>query len=44
MYIVDAHQDIAYNTFVYGRDYRTPVLTLREREGSTTPPRDDCLA
>jgi membrane dipeptidase len=38
MYIVDAHQDIAYNTFVYGRDYRTPVLTLREREGSTTPP------
>lgn len=35
MYIVDAHQDIAYNTFIHGRDYRTPVLELRQREGET---------
>lgn len=32
MIIVDAHQDIAWNTACYGRDYRTSAIIHRERE------------
>lgn len=32
MLIVDAHQDIAFNTLTYGRDYRTSALKHRELE------------
>lgn len=30
--IVDGHQDLAYNTLTYGRDYRRSALTVRARE------------
>ncbi len=30
--IIDAHQDLAYNIFSFGRDYRRSALTLREQE------------
>ena len=33
MIIVDAHQDIAFNAFAYGRDYRDSVAGTRAREG-----------
>ncbi len=33
MMIVDAHQDIAFNAFVHGRDYRDSVAATRAREG-----------
>lgn len=32
MIIVDAHQDIAWNTACYGRDYRTSAISHRENE------------
>lgn len=32
MLIVDAHQDIAWNTACYGRDYRTSAIKHRENE------------
>ncbi|MEO0594511.1 MAG: membrane dipeptidase [Chloroflexota bacterium] len=32
MIIVDAHQDIAWNTACYGRDYRTSAIIHRENE------------
>lgn len=32
MFIVDAHQDLAYNAIRYNRDLRLPLATLRERE------------
>ena len=31
--IVDAHQDIAYNYMLYGREYRQPALKTRRLEG-----------
>ncbi|HEU5013081.1 MAG TPA: membrane dipeptidase [Roseiflexaceae bacterium] len=34
MIIVDAHQDIAFNAFAYGRDYRASVAATRAREGT----------
>lgn len=34
MIIVDAHQDIAFNAFAHGRDYRAPVAATRAREGA----------
>lgn len=36
MFIVDAHQDLAYNAIRYERDLRLPLPALRERE-STHP-------
>ncbi|MGJ3238137.1 MAG: dipeptidase [Anaerolineae bacterium] len=36
MLIVDAHQDIAWNTACYGRDYRTSAITHRENERAQT--------
>ncbi len=33
MIIVDAHQDIAFNAFAHGRDYRDSVAATRAREG-----------
>lgn len=36
--IIDAHQDLAYNIFSFGRDYRQSALTLREREVNTPVP------
>ncbi len=40
MFIVDAHQDIAYNALCYGRDYRTSALKKRTQEaGSDIPAR-----
>jgi membrane dipeptidase len=39
MLIVDAHQDIAYNALVFGRDYRQSALYHRQQEeGRGTPP------
>ncbi len=35
MFIVDAHQDIAFNTICYGRDYRTSALKKRLAENDT---------
>lgn len=32
MIVVDAHEDIAYNVFKYGRDYRRSALKTREME------------
>lgn len=34
MIVVDAHEDIAYNVFKYGRDYRHSALITREREAA----------
>jgi membrane dipeptidase len=34
--VVDAHQDIAYNHFKFGRDYRTSALVNRLREPNIT--------
>lgn len=34
MYIVDAHQDIAYKALAYGRDYRVSALQHRQQEAS----------
>lgn len=36
--IIDAHQDLAYNIFSFGRDYRQSALVLRERERDSTIP------
>lgn len=36
MFIVDAHQDIAFNTVCYGRDYRTSALKKRADEMNTS--------
>lgn len=37
-YIIDAHQDLAYNIFSFGRDYRQSALDLRAREVDTPIP------
>jgi membrane dipeptidase len=34
MIVVDAHEDIAYNVFKYGRDYRRSALKTRELEAA----------
>jgi membrane dipeptidase len=33
--IIDAHEDIAYNAFALGRDFRASALETRKREGDT---------
>lgn len=38
MFIVDAHQDIAYNYLSLGRDYRQSALEHRQREAGSAPP------
>jgi membrane dipeptidase len=38
MILVDAHQDIAYNTLCFGRDYRESALKHREREAEQNMP------
>lgn len=51
MFILDAHQDIAYNALTYGRDYTRPVLETRrldppemlERRGLATLGLPDAL-
>lgn len=41
MIVVDAHQDIAYNTLMFGRDYRHSALHKRRLEaGSPVPSRN----
>lgn len=35
MFVVDAHQDIAYNALCCGRDYRLPAWETRRREAGT---------
>ena len=35
MYIIDAHQDIAYNMLLYGRDYKRSVAETRAHERAT---------
>lgn len=35
--VVDAHQDIAYNSLKYGRDYRRSALVARTHEPAGTP-------
>jgi membrane dipeptidase len=39
MLVVDAHEDIAWNWFTFGRDYTLPVEIIRQREaGAVIPP------
>ncbi|GAB4515754.1 MAG: membrane dipeptidase [Anaerolineae bacterium] len=38
MFIVDAHQDIAYNAVCFGRDYRLSALRKRQLEANTDIP------
>ncbi len=35
MFLVDAHQDIAYNTICFGRDYRRSAMWKRQQEQGT---------
>lgn len=41
MFVLDAHQDIAYNALCYGRDYRVSALRTRELEVNTTVPQSN---
>ena len=41
MYIVDTHQDIAYNTICFERDYRVSALRKRQLEAGTSIPRQN---
>jgi len=38
LFIVDAHQDIAYNAICFGRDYRLAALRKRQLEAGTNIP------
>lgn len=38
MIVVDAHEDIAYNALMFGRDYRQSALAHRTREAGTDTP------
>jgi len=38
MYVVDAHQDIAFNYICFGRDYRRSALKKRQMERGTQAP------
>jgi membrane dipeptidase len=38
MFVVDAHEDIAYNAVRFGRDYRHSVAQTRQREANTDHP------
>lgn len=44
MFIVDAHQDIAYNTVCFGRDYRVSALRKRQLEAGTSVPQRNGIA
>ena len=44
MFIVDAHEDIAYNTVCFNRDYRVSALKKRELEEGTQVPQSNGLA
>jgi len=44
MFIVDAHQDIAYNTICFNRDYRVSALRKRQLEANTDVPRQNGVA
>ena len=35
MIVLDAHQDIAYNAYCFGRDYRRPALETRRIESGS---------
>ena len=39
LFIVDAHQDLAYNALAYGRDYRRSALDTRALESGSAIPR-----
>jgi membrane dipeptidase len=41
MFVLDAHQDIAYNTLCYGRDYRLSAYRTRELETNTLVPQEN---
>lgn len=38
MILVDAHEDLAWNAFTFGRDYSQPLQALRARENGTEIP------
>jgi len=38
MFIVDAHEDIAWSSLTFGRDYTLPAAALRQRESGTEAP------
>jgi membrane dipeptidase len=38
MLVVDAHEDIAWNWFTFGRDYALPVDVIRQREAEAAIP------
>jgi membrane dipeptidase len=42
MIVVDAHQDIAYNAFTFGRDYRRSALKTRQMESESGWPGATC--
>jgi membrane dipeptidase len=44
MFILDAHQDIAYNAICYGRDYRNSALKTRELEVNSAVPEQNGVA
>lgn len=44
MFIVDAHEDIAYNTVCFDRDYRVSALKKRELEAGTSVAQSNGLA
>jgi membrane dipeptidase len=44
MLIVDAHEDIAYNTMCFNRDYRVSALKKRQLEAGTQVPERNGLA
>jgi membrane dipeptidase len=45
MFIIDSHQDLAWNILTYGRDYTRSVTETRRLEAGTTAPEQngDCL-
>ena len=44
MFVLDAHQDIAYNALCFGRDYRVSALKKRAEEAGTDIPARNGLA
>ncbi|WIG57665.1 MAG: peptidase M19, renal dipeptidase [Ktedonobacterales bacterium] len=44
MFIVDAHEDIAYNALHHNRDVRSSVAETRTREATVPPPEDGVLS
>ncbi len=38
-YLIDSHEDLAYNMLCFGRDYRESALVTRQREENTSIPK-----